>query len=331
MKKALCAVGAFALTLIVLFLPAPASAEPTTRCKSVAVTLTGRDDTGTGGHVWAKDTMTRTLTVCLDNEVHPTRGKAYYVATVVDKGTFVTQSGKTPRGEAGLPAGVTGTVNGGFRVPKFTGPVALELTAPPARTSTGQWVAEAVKDAEDVGFGVYRWSYKNACESYVDNNGKYTGDITSRCVTPENPTYTKPTCTAFGIVKLPKQDGVKYTGKRVDGKAVVTATAEKGYLFPKDAKDTWAYDVAILTGAQCEPSPTPTTGEPTPTPTATGTASPQPPTGTATPTPSASTVPAALPVTGSRGNPALYLGLAGLAAVTLGAAAVLLVRRRIAS
>lgn len=300
-QKVLSALALMTLVVVGLLLPAPASAAPTTRCKSVAVNLIDRLDNGSHG-TWAKDTMTRTLTVCLDNEVGAPEGKAYYVATVVDKGTFTTVRGKSPHDGAPLAAGITGTVNGGFRVPKFTAPKVLELSAPDLATTSGEWVPTAVKGAEGATIGSYRWAYATACETYVDNNGAYTGDITVHCVTPTAPTYTAPTCEAYGIVTLPKQDGVTYNGRRVDGKAVVTATAEAGYAFPKGTKTEWAYDVARLTGAQCEesPSPSPSTSSQTP---GSGSTPPQgSPSATGTPSATSSPSVGLTPVGGDAGG-----------------------------
>lgn len=301
-QKVLSGLALFMLVVVGLLLPAPASAEPTTRCKSVSVGLTDRLDNGSHG-TWAKDTMTRTLTVCLDNEAGAPEGKAYYVATVVDKGTFTTVEGKSPKAGVPLAQGIAGTVNGGFRVPKFTAPKVLELSAPDPATTSGEWVSTAVKGAEGATIGSYRWAYATACETYVDDNDVYTGDITVHCVTPTAPTYTAPTCTAYGIVKLPEQDGVKYNGRRVDGKAVVTATAEAGYAFPKGTKAEWAYDVAKLTEGCESPSPSPSASSPTPDGGSTppqGSSSPTPPSGT--PTASSSPSVGLTPVGGAAGS-----------------------------
>ena len=186
--RAFGALGVLALAPVGLFLPGQASAATVTDdCKSVAVKLTDRDDTGSGGGVWAKDTMDRTLTVCRDGEAGAPEGKSWYRATVTDTGTFKTVEGKSPREGKPLAAGITGTINGGFRA-KFTAPTwdaDFKLTAPDAKTSSLQWIPTAFPGAEGNFMTIYRWAYKTACESYVDNNGTYTGDITKACAEPK--------------------------------------------------------------------------------------------------------------------------------------------------
>lgn len=306
MKKA---IGALALFLLVaLGLSTPAHAATTAQdCRVARVDLTDRADTGNNGSVWAKDTMTRTVRVCVE-EV--TEGQAKYHATVTDRGTFNTVPGKSPNKSLTMPGGIEGTVTGSFES-RFTGPLwsdVFKLETPGQDTSSGTWVQTAMRWPSAIPIEVYRWTYTTACETYRDNNGVPTGDITSRCVTPKVPTHTPPTCNKTGTVKSPEQEGVTYTAKRnvengVTVSATVTATPGEGYAFPKDATTTWTYPVALLTGKVCEsPSPSPSSPTPSPskstqspgtTPTHTGA-----PTDPVDPSTSTSTASGELPVTG---------------------------------
>ena len=64
--------------------------------------LTGRDDSGSGGNTWAKDNITRTVTVTRQAAAPAINcGKSatrcwFYTMTVSDTGTFTTQPGLTP-------------------------------------------------------------------------------------------------------------------------------------------------------------------------------------------------------------------------------------------
>lgn len=195
---ALTAGMALAAALVAAF-GGSAQAAPTNDCKTAVEQLTNRPDTGTGGHVWALNTMKRTLRVCASDEVAP-EGKRWYYATVTDTGTFVTNAGKTPRGVAGLPAGVTGTIEGGFEA-HFTADanwVGWEPDELSNTTSTSGWVKTAFPSAEGTLIGSYVWTYKSPCETYKDNNDVYQGDITKACLpspSPSTPTAkpTKPT------------------------------------------------------------------------------------------------------------------------------------------
>lgn len=311
---------------------APASATPTADCREVSVNLVDRRDNGSDGNQWAKDTMTRTLKVCVEAaapaDAKAAEARVLYRATVVDNGTFVTVAGTSPRAGVPLAKGITGTIKGGFRVAVFTAPMwtaDYKLTAPGQTTPSGEWLKTAMPTAEaEPAMTVYNWSYKTDCESYVDNNGAYAGDITSKCVTAKAPTVTAPTCDKGGEVVVPQVVGVRYVvGTKVNGKVVVTAKAKPGYLLV--GEDKWT--LTPLPAKDCSsPSPTPTpsqSGSATPTPSSTTTGAP-------TASASASVVPGAvggggtgsggLPVTGAR-----VLAVAGIGGLLIAAGGLMLV------
>lgn len=110
-------------------------------------------------------------------------------------------------------------------------------------------------------------------------------------VTPVKPDYTAPTCEARGKVEPKTTEGIRYDRTEANGVVNVKAKAKAGYVLAQGAAKEWAFPVAKLTGAQCEPTTTPTNpgggGNPTtqptkPTPTATPTSGT--PTGTSSPT-----------------------------------------------
>jgi hypothetical protein len=94
---------------------------------SAVFNLTGRDDSGSGGNTWAKDTITRTVTVIRQDAVPATDCGAtatkcwFYTMTVSDTGTFKTQPGLTPNQSCTEPEGqacnglrINGTIVGSF-------------------------------------------------------------------------------------------------------------------------------------------------------------------------------------------------------------------------
>lgn len=98
--------------------------------------------------------------------------------------------------------------------------------------------------------------------------------------------YPKATCTDVAVVKLPTQEGVKYTKTdAVEGKVTVSAAPERGYYFKEGIKTSWEFDISKKTGEECNPTTPPTTTPPTSTP---PTSTPP----TATPTTGAPTTPA---------------------------------------
>jgi hypothetical protein len=92
---------------------------------SAVFNLTGRDDSGNGGNNWAKDNITRTVTVTRQAAVPAaTCGTSatqcwFYTMTLSDTGTFTTQPGLTPNQDCTEPNGqscsgldISGTVVG---------------------------------------------------------------------------------------------------------------------------------------------------------------------------------------------------------------------------
>lgn len=291
---------------------APAQAAPTATCKSVSVNLTDRADNGSHG-VWAKDTMTRTVKVCRGDEV-AVDGKSTYYGTVTDKGTFVTVAGKSPKAGLDLVAGIKGTVNGGFEVAKFTTNAEFKLTKPAASTSSPDWVAVAFPGSNAT-ISTYKWVYKTDCESYTDDNGTYTGDITKKCATPP-PTVKD--CAAY-----------VYTGTRENLCAAfpnptgkVNCSDVKYRVTLVDAKnDPWGLDGNQgVRGVGCESNPLKVKATPTPTPSHSRSVTPAPSRST-----SAAAAVGGLPVTGT---PASVMFVAGAALVLVGGTAILVGRRR---
>lgn len=311
MKKAIGALALFLLVVLGLSTPAhAATGEPTDECKAPVVEqLTNRPDTGTDGSVWAKDTLTRTMKVCKTDEA-ASEGLAWYRATVTDTGTFVTVEGKSPVASLPLVAGIEGTVKGGFRA-HFTARADWADWEPDNLTNTtktGDWVKTAFPSAEGQLVASYTWAYASTCETYKDNNGVYSGDITKVCpilVTPKPQFISSPaSCTAPGDVNLTNEAeqaeaGVTYTKtpRTPEGQIVFTAEPKTGFAFPEGATTTWTF----TTGDQ-RVCPSPSTSSPTPpspSETATGgTGGTDGPTDPADPSTSTVGASAELPVTG---------------------------------
>lgn len=203
---ALTAGVALAAALVAAF-GGTAQADPIEDCKvPVTVHLANRPDNGSHG-LWAKDTIDRTLTVCATDEDAPA-GKRWYRAAIIDKGTFVTVAGKSPVAGVDLPAGIEGTVNGGFRA-HFKADATWTDWEPDnlsTATPTGEWVKAAFPSAEGTLVGSYVWTYKSPCETYKDSNGVYTGDITKVCVAESpspSPSTSSPTPSPSATTSAP--------------------------------------------------------------------------------------------------------------------------------
>ncbi len=191
MNKRLWAVAAGLGLTMGMLIAGPAHATPAPVCKSVVSNIVNHDD---GGHhgVWAHDSFTRTVKVC---EV----AQGNYEATVTDAGTFVTVAGFSPRQGVPIPAGLTGTLTGGFTV-KFkaaSGFATYQGNHPgygvSASLGTGAWVAAVwgpgvqVPGAEDWG-----WTYTTCAEQWVDkapSDGTLPadGDITGKACPSRSP------------------------------------------------------------------------------------------------------------------------------------------------
>lgn len=261
------AVGVALGAATVAAIQAAAQAAHTSTCKSVSVNLVDRNDNGSHG-IWAKDTMVRTVKVCLGDEAGD---KPTYYATVTDAGTFVTVDGKSPHNGVDLAAGIKGTVNGGFEVAKFTTDAEFKLVAPAASTSSPDWVAAAFSGSNAT-ISTYKWVYKTTCESYTDNNGDYTGDITKKCVVPTTPAPQPKACEAY-----------LYTGTRVNlcaafpnPKGKVNCSDVKYRVTLLDAKnDPWGLDGNKgVKGVGCEANPLKVQATPSPSHSRSATAAP---------------------------------------------------------
>jgi hypothetical protein len=80
----------------------------------VHYTLLNDYDSGFGGNAWANDTIDRHLRVYR-------LGDGTFCANVQDHGTFVTFAGTSPSGASTVPAGVKGSIEGGYNTTFFNG------------------------------------------------------------------------------------------------------------------------------------------------------------------------------------------------------------------
>jgi len=182
--------SALALTLglagAALACPTVAGATPPPDCKTVTSHLVNRPDHGHGTpDVWALDTVTRTVQVCVQPPAALQTEKVAidtwsYTAKLTDTGTFVTQAGThgSPNNGASLAGGVHGAVLGAATFAKFTAPhdwIAWDPSALDGKTfngseptSTGDWLKLLWKD----GFGgssinMYSWVYQTCVDKIV--------------------------------------------------------------------------------------------------------------------------------------------------------------------
>lgn len=176
-------------------------------------TLTGRDDSGSGGNNWAKDTITRTVTVTRHGAAPASDcGSAatqcwFYTLAISDTGTFTTQSGLTPNQStsctepppggqpcAGLQISgtVTGNLSGGGDQEFYadqaapTVPATLSYTGDNP-TDTTDWYKLFFPTTANFGLTTtsgapwtnWSWSYDApaTCETWTDayNNGAGSG------------------------------------------------------------------------------------------------------------------------------------------------------------
>jgi hypothetical protein len=179
---------------------------------SAVFTLSGRDDSGSGGNNWATDNITRTVTVTRQASVPASNcGTSatqcwFYTMTVSDTGTFTTQPGLTPNQGCTEPNGgpscsgldisgtVVGTLSGGGDQEFYAdqaGPVVpktLSYTGD-APLGTGEWYKLFFPSSANFGFAPatsagqpwtsWSWSYAApaTCETWTDayNNGAGSG------------------------------------------------------------------------------------------------------------------------------------------------------------
>lgn len=181
-----------------LALAAPAHAQDD--CRTVVSTLVDRPDSAVGGGTWALDQLERTVEVCQVSD-------GRYQATVTDLGTFETvELDHTPAGtDQPLPAGITGTVEGGFTTIEFEAARLWEsfnasvldgVTVTGADRPSSTWVSELFSDVDKATLDGENWSwtYTTCSEEWVnqaDALGGNKGDITGKeCPSEPTPTPT---------------------------------------------------------------------------------------------------------------------------------------------
>lgn len=156
--------------------------------------VTGRDDTATDASVWAKDAMTRTLTVVRQSAAEASKCGAgavkcwFYTGTIKDNGTFQTVAGAHgPNSTTPINGIVQGTVNGVYEIEFYANSDVpnssnVDSTVTGNSPSTSNWMKMAFPAGTQFdGFhGVdYKWSYAAAatCENHVQQTSGNTGDI----------------------------------------------------------------------------------------------------------------------------------------------------------
>lgn len=179
---------------------------------SAVFNLTGRDDSGSAGNTWAKDNMTRSITVTRQAAVPASDcgGSAtkcwFYTMTVSDTGTFTTQPGLTPNQGCTEPNNtscsgldingtVVGSISGGGDQEFYadqatpTAPKVLSYTGN-APTDTSHWYTLFFPANANYGFPPatsagqpwtnWSWSYAApaTCETWTDSYTNGSGDGT---------------------------------------------------------------------------------------------------------------------------------------------------------
>ncbi len=166
--------------------------------------ITDRPDGGNGaGTYWADDTFTRTLTITADTTTTDCgstvpMGSTCYVATLADSGTFTTIPGRgapnpnNPTPGADLteasPA-VTGSMTGSDTFHFFANQSPHASLVPAAENDQGEpptgnhttsnWFKLAFHPTTtftDVTENPWSWTYKTACEQWVDSSTNNAGD-----------------------------------------------------------------------------------------------------------------------------------------------------------
>ena len=131
-------------------------------------------DSGLGGNDWANDTINRQIQIL--------KVASGYCATVTDQGSFVTVAGRSPGNTGNVPAGITGTIKGGYTTTLLTGTLDPSM---PTRGNLGTF--DHTNRPSFMSYGLsgdladWGWVYQTA------NNGSWinasnppgnTGDIT---------------------------------------------------------------------------------------------------------------------------------------------------------
>jgi hypothetical protein len=156
--------------------------------------VTGRDDTATDASVWAKDSMTRTLTVVRQHadaasKCGPGAVKCwFYTGTIKDNGTFTTVAGAHgPNSTTPINGVVNGTVNGVYEIEFYANSdvpnsTHVDSTVSGNSPTTSNWMKLAFPAGTQFdGFtGVdYKWVYTApaTCEVHQQSTAGNTGDI----------------------------------------------------------------------------------------------------------------------------------------------------------
>jgi hypothetical protein len=156
--------------------------------------VTGRDDTATDGSVWAKDSMTRTLTVVRQHAAEAAKCGAgavkcwFYTGTIKDNGTFTTLDGAHgPNSTTPISGIVNGTVNGVYEIEFYANSdvpnsTHVDSTVTGSSPSTSNWMKLAFPTGTQfAGFNGldYTWVYTapNTCETHTQTTAANTGDI----------------------------------------------------------------------------------------------------------------------------------------------------------
>lgn len=296
---------------LALIVGSPTSAAGGT-CETVVVNLTDRADSGVKGNTWAVDQINRRTLVCVTKMGGGERWQ--YKAAIKDVGTFETRAGDSPGGTATLTGGAKGIVSGEFQA-VFTANADWSGFDPKGLTNdtkTSAWIATLFPSATFSAAGPvdqWAWTYQTACEKWVNAQAGNEGDITEeKCTKPTPRPGTKP-CTAYKSPSGALFCDLGYTDSEYNCGQI---KAEHKPVTLVDSKfDPWQLDQGGVLGLGCEAASRKPTPPPATTPPASGGGG-----GNAGPT---------LPVTGVK---MATLGAAGLGAVLLGAAALVLGRRR---
>jgi hypothetical protein len=112
----------------------------------VTQTVLNDADSGFGGNAWAFDNYTRHIKVFQLSD-------GVFCATTRYEGTFTTNAGTSPSGLSTVPAGITGTIIGGYRATSFSG----TLLTSPANPTQG-----------DIGSFDYNCDPTFTCPGFVD-------------------------------------------------------------------------------------------------------------------------------------------------------------------
>lgn len=163
--------------------------------------VTNRPDTGTDGTVWAKDNMTRSLSLTKQSAAEASKCGSgavrcfFYTGTIKDAGTFTTIDGAhSPNASGTNINGVNiGTVNGVYAIEFYAStdqvnPSLVDATISGSAPSTSDWMKLAFPAGTKfsaLGGIDYTWQYNLAatCETHTQTTAANTGNITgvSKC------------------------------------------------------------------------------------------------------------------------------------------------------